>query len=591
MSPVRWLAAAIALGVAAHAHPADSADPVPSPAAFRLEIVAPGKLADALRESLDIVRWQRVDAMRDAVTDDLLERLLAEARTQAGEVVAAHGFFSPEIDVRAERDADGRLVRITVTPGEPTLVRSVRIEVTGPVLDGPGGAARVAAVREAWPLREGDVFTQPGWEVAKGLAISVLGAERFAGAGIAESRATIDPAARAADLAVTLASGPALVFGDVQITGLARYPEAVVRNLSPIRPGDPYSREKLEVYQRRLTATNYFASVQVAIDADPARPGVLPVRVSLIEAPKRKIDVGVGYSTDTLFRFQLDYRDSNFLGLEHRLASTLRYETKVQALTAAVDSPPDAGGWYNIYSADLRATQIQGLDTQAVSAGFVRKLTDERNQPAWGLGYIFERQEPAGLPADNTYALLGSVWYTWRRTDQLLTPRRGWNAAVQLSAAPPGVSSRTFGRAVGKLAGFVPLGRNLDGVVRAEAGTVFAETSTGIPQAMLFRTGGDTTVRGYAFESLGVKSGDAIVGGRYYGLASAEAVYWAWETVGIAAFVDAGNAADDLGDFRFALGYGLGGRARTPAGPLRLDVAYGQDTKEFRIHFSFGLTF
>jgi translocation and assembly module TamA len=153
------------------------------------------------------------------------------------------------------------------------------------------------------------------------------------------------------------------------------------------------------------------------------------------------------------------------------------------------------------------------------------------------------------------------------------------------------VSSRTFGRAVGKLAGFVPLGRNVDGILRAEAGTVLAETSSGIPQAMLFRTGGDTTVRGYAFESLGVKSGDAIVGGRYYGLASAEGVYWAWENVGIAAFVDAGNATDDLGNFRFALGYGLGGRARTPAGPLRLDVAYGQDTKEFRIHFSFGLTF
>ena len=263
----------------------------------------------------------------------------------------------------------------------------------------------------------------------------------------------------------------------------------------------------------------------------------------------------------------------------------------MQSLGATVESPPEADGWYNIYSADLRATQIQSLDTESVSAGFVRKLADERNQPAWGLGYIFERQQPEGLPSDNTYALVGSLWYTWRRTDELLSPRRGWNAAVQLAAAPPGVSSRTFGRAVGKLAWFVPLARNLDGIVRAEAGAVLADTSSGIPQAMLFRTGGDTTVRGYAFESLGVKAGDAVVGGRYYGIASAEAVYWAWENVGIAAFVDAGNAVDKLSDFRFALGYGLGGRARTPAGPLRLDVAYGQDTKEFRIHFSFGLTF
>jgi translocation and assembly module TamA len=584
LSVLRRLCAAL---LAAAALCVRAAEPEPPPAAFRVEIAAPSPLDDALRENLDIMRWQRYDSL----TDDLLERLLAEARAQAREIAATRGFFSPEVEVRAEAGAGGRIVRVTVVPGEPARVRAVRIEFTGPVTESPEGAARMKAVRAAWPLRPGDVFTQQGWDAAKAVAIATLSDERYAAAGIASSRAMIDPDARAADLEVTLASGPPVVFGELAITGLERYPEQVVRNLSPLRPGDPYSREKLEVYQRRLIATNYFASVQVAIDADPAHPGALPVKVALIEAPKRKIDVGVGYSTDTLFRFQLDYRDVDFLGSNHRLTSTLRYETRVQALTATVESPPDAGGWHNVYSADLRATQIQNLDTQAVSAGFVRKFVDERNQPAWGLGYIFERQETAGVPAENTYALVGSLWYTWRRTDELLTPRRGWNAAVQLGAAPPGVSSREFGRAIGKLAGFVPLGRYLDGIVRAEAGAVFAETSNGIPQAMLFRTGGDTTVRGYSFESLGVTRGDAIVGGRYYGLASAEAVYWAWENVGIAAFVDAGNATDDLGDFRFAVGYGLGGRARTPAGPLRLDFAYGHDTKELRIHFSFGLTF
>jgi len=581
---MRRIATAIALAVATLAH---SAEPDAPPAAFRVEIAAPSPLDQALRENLDLLRWQRYDAL----TGELLERLLAEARSQAREIAATRGFFSPEVDVRAETGTDGRVVRVAVVPGAPTRVRAVRIEFTGPVTAAPDGAARMQAVREAWPLPAGDVFTQQGWDAAKHLAAATLGAERYAAAGIAASRATIDPDAHAADLELTLASGPPLVFGALAITGLEKHPEQVVRNLSPIHPGDPYSREKLEVYQRRLIATNYFASVHVAVDADPAHPGALPVRVALIEAPKRKIDVGAGYSTDTLWRAQLDYRDVNFLGLNHRLASTLRWETRVQALTANVESPPDTHGWYNVYSADLRATQIQNLDTRAVSAGFVRKLADERNQPAWGVGYIFERQEPSGAPSDDTYALVGSLWYTWRRTDELLAPRRGWNAAVQLAAAPPGVSSREFGRALGKLAGFVPLGRNLDGIVRAEAGAVFASTSAGIPQAMLFRTGGDTTVRGYSFESLGVKSGDAIVGGRYYALASAEAVYWAWENIGLAAFVDAGNAADDLGDFRFALGYGIGGRARTPAGPLRLDLAYGQDTKEWRIHFSFGLTF
>jgi translocation and assembly module TamA len=581
-SASRSLALLATLALAATALAAD-----PEGLRFRTEIEAPSALAAALRENLDLVRWQDYDAL----TPELLEGLVVQARQQATEILATRGYFSPQVTARIEDREGVRVARIEVDPGEPTRVRSVRIEFTGPVLEDPEAEARMAAVRAAWPLIAGDVFAQQAWEAAKTRAATTLSAERYAAAGIASSRATVDPAARAADLEVTLASGPPLVFGELEIVGLEKHPETVVRNLNPIRPGDPYRREQLEVYQRRLIATNYFASVQVTVDADPAHPGALPVKVALIEAPKRKVDVGLGYSTDTQFRAQLDYRDVNFLGLRHRLVSTLRYESKVQTIAASVEGPPDAGGWFNIYSTKLEATQIQNLDTEAVSVGFVRRLTDERNQPAWGFGYIFERQEPEGAPPDDTYALAASVWYTWRRTDELLTPRRGWNATVQVSAAPPGVSSRAFGRAVGKLTWFQPLARALDASVRVEAGAVFASTASGIPQAMLFRTGGDTTVRGYAFESLGVQQGSAIVGGRYYAVASAEAVYWAWENIGIAAFVDAGNAVDQLRDVRLALGYGLGGRVRTPAGPLRLDVAYGQDTEEVRIHFSFGLTF
>ena len=132
MSSARFVVAA-ALVLAAACVRAAETDTAPPPA-FRLEIVAPGKLDDALRDSLDIVRWQRYDAL----TDELLELLLAEARVQAREVAAANGFFSPEIDVRAETGECGRVVRVAVTPGEPTRVRSVRLEFTGPVLNDPG---------------------------------------------------------------------------------------------------------------------------------------------------------------------------------------------------------------------------------------------------------------------------------------------------------------------------------------------------------------------------------------------------------------------------------------------------------------------
>jgi translocation and assembly module TamA len=118
-----------------------------------------------------------------------------------------------------------------------------------------------------------------------------------------------------------------------------------------------------------------------------------------------------------------------------------------------------------------------------------------------------------------------------------------------------------------------------------------ASSRDGIPSPLLFRTGGDTTVRGYAFDSLGVPLGNAVVGGRYYAVASVEAIRWIGELWGLATFVDAGNATDAVSDFHAAVGYGAGVRVRTPLGPFRLDLAYGQDVHQFRLHFSVGLSF
>jgi translocation and assembly module TamA len=98
-------------------------------------------------------------------------------------------------------------------------------------------------------------------------------------------------------------------------------------------------------------------------------------------------------------------------------------------------------------------------------------------------------------------------------------------------------------------------------------------------------------VRGYAFDSLGVQEGSAVVGGRYYAVGSVEAIHWINRTWGLAAFVDAGNATDQVADLDPAFGYGVGARFRTPIGPFRLDIAYGERDRQVRVHFSVGLTF
>ena len=78
---------------------------------------------------------------------------------------------------------------------------------------------------------------------------------------------------------------------------------------------------------------------------------------------------------------------------------------------------------------------------------------------------------------------------------------------------------------------------------------------------------------------------------RYYTVTSVEVTRWINDALGIATFVDAGNAFDEVSDFHLAVGYGIGARVKTPIGPFRLDVAYGEQSREVRLHFSVGVGF
>jgi translocation and assembly module TamA len=72
---------------------------------------------------------------------------------------------------------------------------------------------------------------------------------------------------------------------------------------------------------------------------------------------------------------------------------------------------------------------------------------------------------------------------------------------------------------------------------------------------------------------------------------SGELTHWLDESWGIAGFIDAGDAVDDLNRARLAIGYGLGGRWRSPAGPIGVDLAYGERTDKLQIHFSLAIPF
>jgi translocation and assembly module TamA len=554
---------------------------------YRVEIAAPEGVADAVRSAVDLVRWQDYEDM----TEDLFDLLARDAVPQAKEAAATQGYFSAGIDVKVDRSTRPAHVQIVVTAGKPTIVQSVAIEVDGPANDSPEGRAAIGKLRESWLLPKGDTWKQETWTAAKRLAAGTLAASPYAAARIAASEARIDPPLATADLSLTLDSGPPFRIGRIDVQGLQRYSPELVRNFANVQPGDLYSADKVDDYVRRLLASNYFASVQATIDNDVAHADAATVTLSVIEAPTKRFEFGAGYSTDTQYRVSAAYSDVDLDDKGLQLWTSARIESKIQQVDVRFVRPPTPTGWIDTYGAGVQRTDIENLVTRTAAVTVRRRAIDERRTPAFGIGFYANDQAPQGAPKESSHALYVDGEYTWRNVDNILEPTRGWMANVQLGYGIPGASTEQFGRTIGRIVGWWPVTRDNQLVARLDAGAVIAQSRVGIPSNFLFRTGGDTTVRGYAFESLGVQQGDAVVGGRYYWVGSVEAVHWINQTWGVAAFVDAGNAKDKLSELTPAYGYGVGARLRTPIGPFRLDVAYGEQAKSVRLHFSVGLAF
>jgi translocation and assembly module TamA len=553
---------------------------------YRVEIDAPRDLARTLRQGLSLVRWQS-DAQ---MTPEQLGRIAKESEREAREVAATEGYFSASVETRIEEAQPEWKVTLKLEPGERTRVASVDIRFSGPAAQDGEARKLFERVRERWLLRTGEPFRQADWDQAKRGALRDLSRWRYAAPRIADSKAAIDPETREARLEIELASGPAFRFGPVRVTGLKRYADSVAENLSPIRPGDTYDRDVVLAYQRRLLESGYFASVQAELDTHPLMADAAPLRVSVIEASSQDIETGISYTTDAGPRFELRYGNQDIFDSAWRHKTSLRVDQKEQILQLDFDSPPKPEAHWNNFFTRAKRTDIQNEITEELAVGAAHRFY-AGFAPVALIGSMHFEQQILADREDYRQALYLGFRRSFQRTDDLVLPRQGIIGTAEIGFAPPEISTERFLRVVANLSVLYPLSRAGDLLLRGQAGVVAAETRQGIPSTFLFRTGGDQTVRGYAYESLGVQQGDATVGGRRLLLGSIEYTHWIGDNWGPAVFVDAGNAWDSGATFNPALGYGLGVRFRTPIGPIRADIAYGEETNQYRLHFSIGYTF
>ncbi len=627
-------------------------------ARYEVVVEAPGNLKSLVDSNLSLIRWRDADGRRGRIDADQLRRLFDQGKDEIERLIATEGYYAPTVTAELEQNGDRWIARYRIEPGDITTVAGVDLQFVGPIKEAPAGEPPdIDALRERWTLQTGDVFRQGEWEANKRRLLQGLLIRTYPFATITRSEAEVDVRSSRAKLTVVIASGPAVRFGPLQTTGLKRYPSETIRNLDPIDLGELYSQEKIFEFQRRLNNSGYFSRVEVSIEAaadpgtDPRSPFVqpssdssdvpaatadgtsvpavpsdassaasssalssapssippptplltplprevtLPVRVVVEENKSKQLSVGLGLSSNSGPRASLGYNFIGFLGGAKQLRTTLAVDRLKQALGADLIFPTtQAGSRYSI-SSFAKREDVQGEVTRGAGLSAKRAWGPEATERFTSIDYLYEQKEVANIPQTSTQTLGATYGVTFRRTDNLLTPTIGYIASGQVGAGVRLKTGEPYTRVYGKAIRYQPIGVDNTLIVRGEFGAVAGKTTETLPSALLFRAGGDGSVRGYGYQSLGVEQADAIVGGRYLATGAIEGIHWLgprYPNYGVALFIDAGNAGNRFSDLKPVIGYGVGARWRSPVGTLDLDVARGVQNGSTRIHFSLGVSF
>ncbi len=569
--------------------------------AFDIAVHAPDELRDLLLKHTELQRYRAVTDLDEAE----LARLILLAQNNVRNLVGTLGYFSPTIDIVREGSEGARpTISITVEPGPLTRIRAVDIGYSGDIAtsEEAGATAQKAAIESQWSLPVGERFTQDQWDAAKRQALRALVARRYPAGKISYSLADVNAPENNADLRVTLASGPLYRLGPLQVAGVQRYDPVLIPRLTRLSAGDVYDQNELALAQQRLASSGYFDSAFIYVDPD-SDPAAAPVQIQVREAKLQKIILGVGISTDSGPRASVEHTHNRFPGIGWRAVTKLQLEKKSPFAQTEWTSIPDSAGWRWATLGRVGRQEDRELVTQTQRLRFGRFQTGDHIDRNLYLQFDRDSVHGAGL-VGNSAVEAGdgsslSANYAWsgRYFDSLPFPRSGFGVGFELGGGSTLSGKRMpYTRAAGRWMGIVPLERGRL-ALRAEGGGVWAQDSARIPESQLFRTGGDTSVRGYGYRDIGIPLANGAMGpGRYMTTASVE-----WQRPILRAgrptefentlFIDAGAVADRPQDLRPVFGIGTGVRWKSPIGPLQIDLAYGIKPKRFRLHMSVGFVF
>ena len=527
-------------------------------------------------------------AGQTAPEETRLRWLHGNAEREIRAALQPFGYYEPTIESALNRVPGGWEARYRIQPGRPLRITTLDLQILG---EGQQDPVFQQALANA-PLVQGQTLDQPKYEQFK-QALETLATERgYFEARFAERAIEINLEAYEATVRLHYDTGPRYRFGAITFKQdflspklLNRYPR--------FKSGDPYNANDLLKLQGDLNSSPYFSQIQINAPPDAATD-TTPVEVVLEPNKKRKYSAGAGYGTDTGPRVRLK--------AEQRWLNRRGHHAEQELLWSPIKM--SFGGKYYIPGDDPTT------DTYTLNAGYTQQnyknqdyeqfiigggwqQQDGKWLKNYNLSYQYEEFSVGDEPTRSSLLLIPGLNWTWIDADDRLYPTRGLLFGFELRGASTALlSDLDFVQGVLHLKGVYALNETSRFIARGDAGTTLIRQGfEKLPTSLRFFTGGDASVRGYAYNSIGPTDEEGVViGGKNLLVGSLEYEHRVWDGWSLAAFVDSGDAFDGASP-ELKTGAGVGLRWRSPVGPVRIDLASGLDRPPgdaFRFSFSIG---
>ena len=516
----------------------------------------------------------------------VVRRRFRSLESEVRKALEPFGLYNATVTTSLSRDDACWRASVEVAPGSPVLLRNVDIRIDG-------AASSDAAFRtllDNAPLKPGNPLRHAEYERLK-RSLQIRAADRgYLEAQFVTSRLDVWPDDGTADVTLHLESGPRYRIGEIQQDQDFLEP-AIVAGYLDLEPGTPYDSSDIVRAHRDLSDSMYFGHIEIRPDLSRATGDLVPIRISLRPGTRIEYTIGAGISTDTGPRMRAGFRNNRINRKGHRLIVDLGGSPVIQGLSAEYRIPlaDPRREWFSITGvlhnedADTFNSEEQRLGvrwTKAMTDTWLRTLSLDVSNESFNVGET----------VDTSRAVMPGIMFDRKLADRDVFPLRGHRLGAELRGTDESLgSTMTFAQVTAWYRWVRGFGEGNRVLARLNGGVTASRDFTTLPPSVRFFAGGDESVRGYDYNSLGPKDADGnVIGGKNLLVASLEYERHLRGNFYGAVFVDAGNAFDD--DFTAEVGAGIGIKWRSPLGPLRLYLGYPltEDDENLRVHLRLG---